>query len=525
MWMDESESEDGMMADEFDEESMAAAANESASESEAEETEGESSEQEQDLDGAEAMEQGESSEEEESSEDGEGASDAEDKSAYGLFEGESEEEESGSESEEGAGAMPRGRQFSDSNKAWLKLAGEEEESEEESGEEEEEGSDGELPVERAARELERRRAEDEELAAAEEREIADHRNSARFVLPSAEEIDKVGQQSEDLTMVQLRIRDNLNTLSNFKELRMEGRPRSEYMRLLHKDLAFYYGYSEYMIERMVRLFPLSEIIEVLEANEVQRPVTIRTNTLKTRRRDLAQALINRGVSLDPVGKWSKVGLVIFDAKIPIGATPEYLAGHYILQSASSFLPCMALAPQPNERVLDMASAPGGKTTYLAALMKNTGMVLANDAKKERTKSLMANIHRLGCTNTAVCHYDGRAFPKVIGGFDRVLLDAPCSGSGVISKDAAVKTNKTEDDFMRCSHLQKELILAAIDSVDANSPTGGYIVYSTCSIVSRPKPSPLKLAQTGRLLSRTGAALLLVAASSLGPVLRTLLCSK
>ena len=83
-----------------------------------------------------------------------------------------------------------------------------------------------------------------------------------------------------------------------------------------------------MIERMVQLFPLNEIIEVLEANEVQRPVTIRTNTLKTRRRDLAQALINRGVSLDPVGKWSKVGLVIFDAKIPIGATPEYVRRYF-----------------------------------------------------------------------------------------------------------------------------------------------------------------------------------------------------
>jgi NOL1/NOP2/sun family putative RNA methylase len=124
-----------------------------------------------------------------------------------------------------------------------------------------------------------------------------------------------------------------------------------------------------------------------------------------------------------------------------GATPEYLAGHYMLQAASSFLPVIALSPEPHERVLDMASAPGGKTTHMAALMQNTGVIFANDANKGRTKSLTANVHRLGCKNVVECSYDGREFPKVMGGFDRVLLDAPCSGTGVISKDASVKINK------------------------------------------------------------------------------------
>jgi ribosomal RNA methyltransferase Nop2 len=136
-----------------------------------------------------------------------------------------------------------------------------------------------------------------------------------------------------------------------------------------------------------------------------------------------------------------VSLLPLNTACHSGATPEYLAGHYILQAASSFLPVIALSPQPHERVLDMASAPGGKTTHIAALLQNTGLVFANDSNKARTKSLNANVHRLGCKNVVVCSYDGREFPKVMGGFDRVLLDAPCSGTGVISKDASVKQNK------------------------------------------------------------------------------------
>lgn len=282
----------------------------------------------------------------------------------------------------------------------------------------------------------------------------------------------------DLQLLRNRITENIRVLEDFANLAEEGRSRTEYTGQLLKDICAYYGYSEYLAEKLFHLFRPSEAFDFFEANESARPMVIRTNTLRTNRRDLASALINRGVTLEPVGKWSKVGLQIFESNVPLGATPEYLAGHYIIQAASSFLPVMALAPQENERVLDMSAAPGGKTTHMAALMRNTGCIFANDMSKSRAKGLIGNIHRLGCRNVVVCNYDAREFPKPIGGFDRVLLDAPCSGTGVIAKDASVKTNKTDKDFMVLPHTQKQLLLAAIDSVNHHSKTGGYIVYST-----------------------------------------------
>ncbi|TVY50308.1 25S rRNA (cytosine(2870)-C(5))-methyltransferase [Lachnellula cervina] len=317
----------------------------------------------------------------------------------------------------------------------------------------------------------------------------------------------------DLQLLRTRINDTVRVLDDFSNLAEEGRSRAEYTAQLLKDICAYYGYSEYLAEKLYNLFSPKEAFAFFEANETARPVVLRTNTLRTHRRDLATALINRGVTLEPVGKWSKIGLQVFESAVPLGATPEYLAGHYILQAASSFLPVMALAPQENERVLDMASAPGGKTTHIAALMKNTGCIFANDSNKSRAKGLIGNVHRLGAKNVIVCNYDAREFPKVMGGFDRVLLDAPCSGTGVIAKDPSVKTNKTEKDFLMLPHLQKQLLLSAIDSVDHASKTGGYIVYSTCSVTveeneqvvqyALSKRPNVKLVETGLVFGKEG----------------------
>ncbi|KAJ4342574.1 rRNA (cytosine-C5-)-methyltransferase nop2 [Ascochyta clinopodiicola] len=375
-------------------------------------------------------------------------------------------------------------------------------------------------IEGLSRKLDMQRAVEEAEAQAELEEGNMQTNIAAGDRPKVldDEEDEDGRKisnlvTQDIQLLRTRLNDTVRVLDDFKNLAEPGRDRAEYRAQLLKDICSYYGYSEFLADKLLSLFPAREAFAFFEANETPRPIVIRTNTLRTHRRELAQSLINRGVQLEPVGKWSKVGLQIFDAQVPLGATPEYLAGQYILQAASSFLPVMALAPQENERVLDMAAAPGGKTTHLAALMKNTGCIFANDASKERSKGLIGNIHRLGVRNSIVCNYSALEFPKVMGGFDRVLLDAPCSGTGVIAKDASVKTNKTEADFMKLPHLQKQLILAAIDSVDHHSKTGGYIVYSTCSVTVEEneqvvqyalnKRPNVKLVETGLTFGKEG----------------------
>ncbi|SMR56615.1 unnamed protein product [Zymoseptoria tritici ST99CH_3D1] len=365
-----------------------------------------------------------------------------------------------------------------------------------------------------SRKLDEEQAQEAADAEAELRDDAMQTNIANDLIDDDDDDEqKPSLLAPDLQLLRTRITETVRVLSSFKELGEPGKSRADYTQALLKDICTYYGYSPFLAEKLYSLFPAQEALAFFDANETPRPMVIRTNTLRTHRRDLAHALINRGVTLEPVGKWSKVGLQIFESQVPLGATPEYLAGHYILQAASSFLPVMALAPQEHERVLDMAAAPGGKTTHLAALMRNTGCIFSNDSNKDRAKGLIGNIHRLGVKNTVVCNYSALEFPKVMGGFDRVLLDAPCSGTGVIAKDPSVKTNKTEADFLRLPHLQKQLLLAAVDSVDHASKTGGYIVYSTCSVtveeneqvvqyVLNKRPN-VKLVPTGLIFGKEG----------------------
>lgn len=242
-------------------------------------------------------------------------------------------------------------------------SGEDEDSDEEAEDSDENGDmeddeDAEslLPIEKAGKKLKKKLAEEKCLADAEMQDLA--ANKEKFQFPDDEQ-----SAPSNLQDIHMRIKEVIGVLADFSVNRDPNRSRSEYMELLCKDLCIYYSYNEFFMQLLMKLFSPNELLEFLEASEVQRPLTIRTNSLKTRRRDLAQALINRGVNLDPIGKWSKEGLVVYTSQVPLGATPEYLAGHYMIQGASSMLPVIALGPEENERILDMCAAPGGKSSH------------------------------------------------------------------------------------------------------------------------------------------------------------------
>ncbi|XP_064113821.1 probable 28S rRNA (cytosine-C(5))-methyltransferase isoform X1 [Macrobrachium nipponense] len=373
-------------------------------------------------------------------------------------------------------------------KSKMNIFGDSDQEEESEGEETDDyGVDGgsdedEDDIIKQSKKLEKKKKAEEE---AEDAYMEETAGKMAVDIPTLEEVEEeLKGDKVDLPTVLSRIKDTAYVLADFSKRRDPNRSRSEYMAIFLKDLCLYYSYNEFLMEKLSELFSPSELLEYIEASELPRPVTIRTSTLKTRRKALAAALIARGIDVDVIG-WSKVGLVVMRtaSNATLGATTEYLAGHYMIQGAASFLPVMALAPKEGEKILDMCAAPGGKTTHIAAIMRNSGMLVCNDLHRDRVKALVGNLHRMGITNATITCKDGRTFPKMMPlFFDRVLLDAPCSGTGVISKDQGVKTRKDLKDIQRCGHLQKELLLAAIDATHKFDGQSGYIVYSTCSVL-------------------------------------------
>lgn len=216
----------------------------------------------------------------------------------------------------------------------------------------------------------------------------------------------------------------------------------------------------------------------------QRPLrrSLRVNTLKITVEDFLTLVAPYGWQLTPI-PWCSEGFWIErnnEDDLPLGSTAEHLSGLFYIQEASSMLPVCALfaSDEIPERVMDVAAAPGSKTTQIAAKMGNHGAILANEYSASRVKVLHANISRCGISNVALTHFDGRVFgPALPEMFDAILLDAPCSGEGVVRKDADALKNWSHASNLEIAATQRELIDSAFHALRP----GGTLVYSTCTL--------------------------------------------
>jgi NOL1/NOP2/sun family putative RNA methylase len=237
-------------------------------------------------------------------------------------------------------------------------------------------------------------------------------------------------------------------------------------------LAAKYGYDEWLVSRFLKYVPrIEEFLSKMERPPAQ---YIRINTLKTSRAELESRLRSKGFEF----RNTVMPEVLAVAKAPLttGATTEYLLGHYYIQDLASCMAVDALDVEECQTVLDIAAAPGGKTTFMAQKMNNTGAIIALEPNVRRARSMSFNIMRCGVYNTSIFKIDGLLASKFGMKFDRVLLDAPCSCEGVIAKDVTRKTSHTPQDVDYCSRMQEKLIEVAVRCVKPS----GILLYSTCS---------------------------------------------
>ena len=201
-----------------------------------------------------------------------------------------------------------------------------------------------------------------------------------------------------------------------------------------------------------------------------RAVALRLNPLKTQAPpDLS------GFSLRPV-PWEPCGFY-YDPETRPGKSAYHEAGLYYLQEASAMAPAALLDPQPGERVLDLCAAPGGKSTQLAGKMRGRGLLVCNEINPKRAKILASNIERLGIANALVLNeHPKRLEERFAGYFDKILVDAPCSGEGMFRKEEAAVTDWSEETVLMCARRQAEIL----HSASVMLRPGGRLVYSTCT---------------------------------------------
>lgn len=210
----------------------------------------------------------------------------------------------------------------------------------------------------------------------------------------------------------------------------------------------------------------------IKTYEENRKAALRINTLKGNGEKLFSALDEK---LSPV-PWTSDGYFYPDTMQP-GKNPLHEAGAYYIQEPSAMLPAELLKAQPGECILDLCAAPGGKTTKIAADMKGEGLLVANEIHPKRAAILSSNVERMGIKNAVVTNESSdRLLKKFPEFFDRILVDAPCSGEGMFRKDEEARAQWSEENVIKCAVRQKEIL----DNAAAMLRPGGKLVYSTCT---------------------------------------------
>ena len=209
--------------------------------------------------------------------------------------------------------------------------------------------------------------------------------------------------------------------------------------------------------------------------------TIRVNNLKISKKNLIKKLKSKGWKIEETGY--DEGLIIKSKLFPgeLGKALEHRLGYYYVQELASMMPPLVLQPKQDEIILDLCAAPGSKTTQMAMLMKNKGTIIANDVRIDRLKALVSNLERCGVMNTLVTRMNGivlcKKLTKAKFFFDKILVDAPCSGEGTIRNDQTILRSWNINMIKGLAALQKKLILSAIECLKPQ----GTLVYSTCTL--------------------------------------------
>ena len=237
-----------------------------------------------------------------------------------------------------------------------------------------------------------------------------------------------------------------------------------------------YSFPQWMVERFIRQYGLEDAERLCEWYNQPAAMWIRTNTLNTTRAELKQILEKEGLTVSE-SRHTPEGLKIENA-VNLHKLKSFQQGLFTVQDESSMLVALAAEPAPGQRVLDVCSAPGGKTTHMAQLMKNKGTIYACDIHKHRLDLIAENCKRLGISNVELVQQDGTKLTKRWQEpFDVVLCDVPCSGLGVLGRRADARWAKESEDIAGLCKIQKKILEEAAQLV----VPGGTLIYSTCTI--------------------------------------------